>query len=734
MPSQIPENISDFAARNISLNQLRKWSEAGEKHREDLSVLIKDIRSKLYRSSSPAKVITQATKSLKIFFSQKDVRGEVNFLNNRHIEFKLAFPELENHGLQFCLIYGEINARTKACKFDKTVPVRISVHALQRLLTRLESTSDENALDEIYSCIKLAIPWHQASSESGAQCWPLISEHGFFVGTSNPNSLVTTLITWMGSDGLSKKWLQPLQNLRKLKAIRPAKLEDMEFAREFLISFPWMLKEHVPGVDLASIAWESKDFDTEDDLISQVGSEEEIDPILVSEKKQSSSYLAGLNYSQTLPPFRIYDRVKGLVVQKREDNILIVGLKNGWAGNIPNVSIERGKRLIENYQTPEIGDEIDVSIQKIRYLNNEEAYLISLDPIEVANANWLEIEKSIPLNSEVRGRITVDLRGKYGVQLIDGNRGIIDKSTVLGYLQSIKSVNKNPVDLELNFKVIGFSPARKNIILSISNLTEAQKDVIASSVEVGHTYLGTCIHAINSYSVIRLDNGHTGMLHRNNCWGTPLPNVGDSVEVSVIFINMDEYEISFSTVRSSSNNFNCMPMTQELWNTFTNRYIVGDVLDVQIRDWIDESQAFIVATHSGVRGVISKKEIAWSASIGDIPSEISIGDVFPVKIIKINDKKMKVSFSKRMTEPHPLDDPEILKIKGHIYSGQVTKVVDYGYFIALPLLKVDGLLHKTRIPDGLTLEKNAQVDVCIVEVDLERKRLGLSLTASDASV
>jgi ribosomal protein S1 len=430
----------------------------------------------------------------------------------------------------------------------------------------------------------------------------------------------------------------------------------------------------------------------------------------------------------------MYDQFKGLVVQKREGNILIVGLKNGWVGKIPNISIERGKRLIENYKIPEIGDEIDVSIQKIKYLTNEEAYLISLDPIEIADASWLEIQNRIPLNSEVQGKITVDLRSKYGVQLTDGNRGIIDKSTLLWHLQSIESVQKDPIDMELIFKVVGFSSTRKNILLSIPNLTKAQENIIASSVEVGQTYLGKCIQCINSYSVIQLENGHTGMLHRSNCWGTPLPNIGDTVQVSVIFISMDENEISFSTINSDPNNFHCMPVTQQLWSTFVDKYIVGDVLDVQVRDWIYESQAYVVATQSGMRGVISKKEIAWTASIDDTLSEIAIGDVFAAKIIKINDKKMKVSFSKRMVEPHPLDDPEILKIKGRIYSGQVTTVVDYGYFIAIPLLKLDGLLHKTRVPKGVTLEKNAKVNVCIVEVDLERKRVALSLPSSETNI
>ncbi|QWD36577.1 30S ribosomal protein S1 [Polynucleobacter paneuropaeus] len=733
MTTIIPPNISDYTARNISLKQLRLWSESGDGHKQELIKLLKEIRGKLARGASPSKVITFATKSLEAFYSKKEVRGEVQLLNNRHIVFKLMFPGVNDQDLQFCLVYGEINGRTKACKFDETTPIKISAHALQRLLARLDVSSDSKALDELYSCIKLAIPWHQAASETDAQCWPLMSEHGFFVGAPSPDSLVTTLITWMKADGLSKKWLEPLENLWRLKSKKPRTLEDPVFAQEFLISFPWMLKEHVPGLDLPSLAWESKDLDRKNDPISHENTDDlmeqdvEDNQEITTYKKRSVSYLSGLNYSNTPPPLKIYDQIKGLVVQKRADGNIIVGLKNGWVGKIPKISIEKGSRLIENYIEPEIGDEIAVSIQKIKRWIDEDAFLISLDPVDISDAHWAEIEKLIPINSQVFGKISVDLKNKFGVQLSDGHRGLIDKTDVITYLQATNNTDINLFNLELEFNVIGFNAPKKNLLLSIPNLIELHKTSIIEKIQIGKTYHGTCIRFCNNFSQIQLDNGYTGVLHRNNSWGLPLPNVGDSVEVNSIYLDPTENEIWLSRIHEKliSEYFNCLPVTDTLWNSFVNNHSEGDIVEVQVKDWIEGSQGFIVATRCGMRGLMSKKEFTWY-ELGTT-QDITLGDIFTVKITKINNLKRKVAFSKKMAEPHALDDPKVLSHKGEVFSGQITSIVDYGYFIAIPQLKADGLLHKSKIPEGVSFSKNELIKVSIADIDLQKKRISLSL-------
>ena len=81
-------------------------------------------------------------------------------------------------------------------------------------------------------------------------------------------------------------------------------------------------------------------------------------------------------------------------------------------------------------------------------------------------------------------------------------------------------------------------------------------------------------------------------------------------------------------------------------------------------------------------------------------------------------------------------DPTLKKIsdlrEGMIVPGQVTNITDFGAFIDIGI-KENGLLHKSQIADKYVnnpsehLFLNQQLKVKITSVDIERKRIGLSL-------
>ena len=234
-----PVGVNSYTARNLSYKQIENWSAAGAAHRDELNRIVKEIKRSLHLSKSPAKTLSAAMKKLEGLFSKREVRGEVHQLNNRHINFRLAFPTNTEDKLIFCLLYGEINARTGAVKFELTTPVQMSLHSLQRLFERLEESSEDSLLDEIYSCIGQAIHWHKGATEIEAKCWPLLSTNGFFVGTAQSGSLITTVVTWIQAKQMGKKWGLPISNLIRLKQRNTKGLENFDFAKEFIKSFPW---------------------------------------------------------------------------------------------------------------------------------------------------------------------------------------------------------------------------------------------------------------------------------------------------------------------------------------------------------------------------------------------------------------------------------------------------------------------------------------------------------------
>ncbi len=728
--------FSAQTARKISFEKIESWSIAGASHRDELKIILKEITRSLHHNKSPAKTLSAAMKKLNGLFSKREVRGEFNIHNNRHINFRLAFPTNTEDQLMFCLLYGEINARTGAVKFDLTTPIQMSLHALQRLFERLEESSEESLLDEIYSCIGQAIHWHKGATEINAKCWPLISKNGFFIATSQPNSLTTNIITWLQLTTTSKKWGIPLSNLARLKADNPRKLEDFKFAQEFIRSFPWMLYEHVPSDDFASLALEQREqeekiINSSSKIKTENQSEENIKLPNFDQKKLSISYKAGLNYKKSPPPFKTHTLHFGVVVQQRESGNFIVGLGNGWVGQIPSRSIERGHELIRNYKKPKLGDEISVLVHKITHFPDEDAYALSLDPKDISDANWESIEKEYLVGSIHTATLEIQYYQEFMAKLDSGIRGVIAAEEVETYLKQPSTYGCSPVGQKVDVVIIGYRADKKCLLLSINNLNSlANTESYSDLFKAGDKVFGKCIRNTSNFSLIELSKGITGLLHKLNNWGRELPAVGD--EVNLIFIGGEKTQLLLGGIPDNNieNIFFAHPLSKEKWNQFIDLHKVGDSLEVQILFWREKTLCFMVATDSGIVGIMPSTEINWLNQPADeLKILLKPGDIFNAEILKISPDKNRVIFSKKALEKNPIDDVlNNIKINDS-FVGTIVNILEFGCFLKLENLGVQVLLHRTKIPDGKTFSKGEIFTVYVDTIDFDKKRIGVKLTS-----
>jgi uncharacterized protein len=79
----------------------------------------------------------------------------------------------------------------------------------------------------------------------------------------------------------------------------------------------------------------------------------------------------------------------------------------------------------------------------------------------------------------------------------------------------------------------------------------------------------------------------------------------------------------------------------------------------------------------------------------------------------------------------PMLRSDVLKMEdlreGMILAGVVRNVVDFGAFVDIGV-KQDGLLHSSQIPRGTTMSVGDNLELKILSIDLERGRIGLSLS------
>lgn len=85
--------------------------------------------------------------------------------------------------------------------------------------------------------------------------------------------------------------------------------------------------------------------------------------------------------------------------------------------------------------------------------------------------------------------------------------------------------------------------------------------------------------------------------------------------------------------------------------------------------------------------------------------------------------------------PVPILRSDLLKLEdltvGMQIKGTVRNVVDFGAFIDIGV-KQDGLLHRSQIPPGITLQVGDVIDISIQKVEIERGRIGLGWVRSNS--
>lgn len=155
---------------------------------------------------------------------------------------------------------------------------------------------------------------------------------------------------------------------------------------------------------------------------------------------------------------------------------------------------------------------------------------------------------------------------------------------------------------------------------------------------------------------------------------------------------------------------------------------VDDVVEGTVMRFTDYG-AFIDL--GGIDGLLHISEISWGKL--KHPQEVlKIGEKISVKILSMNEEKGKISLGLKQTRPEPWTVIEEKYQVGQIVSGKVVQIKEYGAFVELEpgldgLVHISEVAHKrvTNIAEELTLGQD--VDAKILEIDVERKRISLSI-------
>ncbi|MEH6791539.1 30S ribosomal protein S1 [Parasphingorhabdus sp.] len=140
----------------------------------------------------------------------------------------------------------------------------------------------------------------------------------------------------------------------------------------------------------------------------------------------------------------------------------------------------------------------------------------------------------------------------------------------------------------------------------------------------------------------------------------------------------------------------------------------------------------------GIDGLLHVTDLSYKRV--NHPNEmINIGDTLKVQIIKINKDTQRISLGMKQLESDPWDSATEKYGVGTKLTGSVTNITEYGAFVELEP-GIEGLVHvsemswtKKNVHPGKIVSTSQEVEVIVLEVDTEKRRISLGLKQAQSN-
>jgi len=161
----------------------------------------------------------------------------------------------------------------------------------------------------------------------------------------------------------------------------------------------------------------------------------------------------------------------------------------------------------------------------------------------------------------------------------------------------------------------------------------------------------------------------------------------------------------------------------------------GQVIEGVVKN-ITDYGAFVDL--GGIDGLLHVTDISYKRV--QHPSEIiNIGDTVKVQIVRINRETQRISLGMKQLEADPWEGAGAKYAIDGVFRGRVTNITEYGAFVELEP-GIEGLVHvsemswtKKNVHPGKIVSTSQEVDVKVLEVDEEKRRISLGLKQAQSN-
>ncbi|MBP6281210.1 MAG: S1 RNA-binding domain-containing protein [Leptotrichiaceae bacterium] len=304
---------------------------------------------------------------------------------------------------------------------------------------------------------------------------------------------------------------------------------------------------------------------------------------------------------------------------------------------------------------------------------------------------------------------------------VQKNKGFIHISE-LAWNNSAKEIKKYKKDDKLEAKIISIENDKKNIKLSIKQLSENPWNSVKEKYKIGEILERNIIEIFEFGLLVELEKNIEGLLHISDLSYRRISNLnskyklGDKIKFKIIKFNDEKNRISLSS----------KALIDDVWNKIDEIYSLGDVVSGTVTN-IQEYGIF-VELPEGIEVFIHKNEFSWDK---EEVKECRVGNNIEFKIINLEKEAKKMGGSIKQLTISPWKEAyEQYKI-GNKLSVPIVLVQEN--FVLVKLTdRFDGVIPKKELTEEYLKDIDEKfkvgdvVEAVIIEMNEKRKSIVLS--------
>jgi len=312
----------------------------------------------------------------------------------------------------------------------------------------------------------------------------------------------------------------------------------------------------------------------------------------------------------------------------------------------------------------------------------------------------------------------VDLGG------IDGLLHITDMSW--GRINHPSEVVK--IDDRIEVKVLNIDREKEKIALGLKQKENSPWEDIEQKYPPNTRVKGVVTNIMSYGAFVKLEDGIEGLVHISEMSWTKrinhpseLVSIGEEIDVVILEVNKQKQEISLGIKQTEVNP----------WELVAEKYPPGTVVEGKVRNLA--TYGAFVEIEPGIDGLLHVSDLSWTKKLTHPNELLKKSDTIKCVVLDVDQEKQRISLGlKQMTEdPWENAIPSAYQ-PGMIVHGTVTKITNFGVFVELEE-DLEGLLHISEMADHKVdnpqdvVTIGQEIEVKILRVDLEERKIGLSL-------